>query len=176
MSRVVPRTAQKSAGQLITGALWNAGPKALCDFITNPPLFRSLASSASATAAGTWYPASLTNTIIDTESGHSNVTNPSRYTAQVPGWYWVEGYFAWDVGGSQGRFECSIAKNGTIVPGAAQFSTRNNDLQSLSASTLVQLSAGNYVETWGRQNSGTTINTFIGSDLCPSMNVMWVHS
>lgn len=175
-NRVVPRTAQKATNDLITGALWNAGPKALGDFMLNPPIFRGRQGSAQALTSGTWAPLNLNTTDVDSDSGHSNVTNNSRYTCQVAGWYYVEGYFATGSGGTAARFECSIAKNGTVVGASAQFLVRQNDLQALMSGTLVQLAVSDYVEVWGRHNSGAGVGTFVGSDLCCSMNLFWVHS
>lgn len=175
-NRVVPRTAQKATNDLITGALWNAGPKALGDFLLGPPIFRGRQAAAQSLTSGTWSALALDTTDVDSDSGHSNVTNNSRYTCQVAGWYYVEGYFATGSGGTAARFDCSIAKNGTIVGASAQFLLRQNDLQALMSGTLVQLAVGDYVEVWGRHNSGAGVGTFAGSDLDCSMNLFWVHS
>jgi hypothetical protein len=175
-NRVVPRTAQKSTNDLITGALWNAGPKALGDFMLNPPIFRGHQTVSVSTVSGSWDTANLDATDVDSDGGHSNTVNNSRYTAQVAGWYYAEGYFAWGSGGAASRFECAIAKNGTIVGASAQFLLYNNDIQSLMSGTLVQLAVGDYVEVWGRQNTGGNLSTFLGSDLLTCMNVFWVHS
>lgn len=175
-NRVVPRTAHKSTNDLITGALWNAGHKALGDFMLNPPIFRGHQSSAQTTVSGTWAVISLNATDVDSDSGHSNGVNNSRYTCQVAGWYYVEGYFALASSGNTGRLQCAIAKNGTIVPASPQFLMYQAALQALMAGTLVQLAVGDYVEVWGLQNTGANLNTFNGSDLMPSMNLFWVHS
>jgi len=175
-ARTVPRSAQKSSGQLITGALWNAGEWALGNFLLNVPMFRGRQSAAQTTADNVWLAMSLDVTDVDTDSGHSNSVNNSRYTCQVPGWYYVEGYFALASGGNLSQFECAIAKNGSIVVGSPQFLLHQVDLQSLMAGSLVQLAVGDYVETWGRQHTGGNLNTFAGTDLCPCMNLFWVHS
>lgn len=175
-SRTVPRTAQKASTQLVTGALWNAGPYALANFLLNVPIFRGWQSVAQTTVSGTWLPMALDISDVDSDTGHSNSVNNSRYTCQVPGWYYVEGYFALALGGNASRFESAIAKNGTIVVGASQFLLHTVDLQALMAGTVVQLAAGDYVEVWGRQNTGGNLNTYPGVDLAPSMNLFWIHS
>lgn len=176
-NRVVPRTAQKATNDLITGALWNAGPKALGDFMLNPPIFRGHQTVSVSTVSGSWDSGNLDATDVDTDGGHSNTVNNTRYTAQVAGWYYVEGYFAWVAsGGGQARFECAIAKNGSIVGASAQFLLYTSDLQSLMSGTLVQLAVGDYVEVWGRQNTGGNLSTDLGTDLLTCMNVFWVHS
>lgn len=175
-NRYIPQTATKSAGQLITGALWNAGVGALVTFLTNVPSFQAYQTGGQSLTSGAWTAMLFQGTANDSDGGHSNVVNPSRYTCQVAGWYFVEGYFATGSGGSPGRFECAVAKNGTIVSGSAQFLLRQSDLQALMSGTLVQLAVGDYLEIWGRQNSGATINTFAGSDLLACINGFWVHS
>jgi hypothetical protein len=175
MARTVPETATKASTDYLSGALWNAGSKALGDFLLNVPAFRSIQSTAQSLASGSWTAMALNSTGIDSEGGHSDTVNNSRYTCQVAGWYWVEGYFATN-GGAQTRFECLITKNAAGVAGSAQFISKFNDLESLSGGAAVQLAVGDYVEVWGRQNSGTTLNTFPGTDLCPSMNVFWIHA
>ena len=175
-SRTVPQTATKSATQLITGALWNAGPKALGDFVLGPPMFRGHQAATQTLASGAWTAMSLGATDVDTDTGHSNSVNNSRYTTQVQGWYWVEGYVAFQSGQPASRFESAIAKNGVIVPGSSQFLLRQNDLQALSAGCVVQLNVTDYVEVWGRQNSGGNLLTQAGTDLLPSMNAFWIHS
>lgn len=175
-SRTVPRTATKASGQLITGALWNAGPYALGNFLLNVPMFRGRQNTSQSIANGTYTALNLDVTDVDTDSGHSNVTNNTRYTCQVAGWYWVEGYVAFPAGGSSGRLVCAVAKNGTYVTASEQFLERTSDLQSCSASALVQLSTGDYVEIWGQQGSGVSLSTFIGTDLDCCMNLFWVHS
>lgn len=176
MARTLPATATKASGQLITGALWNAGPYALSKFLLAPPVFRARQQTAVAFPSGSWVSAQFDTIDMDSDSGWSNA-NLSNYYAQVPGWYWVEGYMAWgNGGGATGRFEAVITKNGTDVPGSAQFSLMYADLMSIGAGTLVQLAVGDYVQILGRQNTGNTVNTFGGSDLCPCLNVFWVHS
>ena len=174
-ARTLPVTATKNTADLITGSLWNAGPKALGDFMLTVPIFRGRQGTTQNIANGTWTALSLDVTDVDSDSGHSNVTNNSRYTCQVPGWYWVEGYFALGIY-AQARFTAGIRKNGVSVPGSAQSTIKLGDLQSISASTVVQMAVNDYVEVWGWQSVGSTITTFDGSDLCPCLNVFWLHS
>lgn len=177
MSRTFPKTASKASGQLVTGALWNAGPLALSQFMFTPPLFRGHQSANQSVPSGTWVAMNLDVSDGDSDSGHSITVNNSRYTCQVAGWYYVQGYFSTLTGSNIGRYESAIAKNGTIVPGSSEFSLAlTNDLFSILAGTLVQLAVGDYVETWGRQNTGGTLTTYAGSDLDPCMNVFWIHT
>ncbi len=175
MGRTVPVSATKADTQLITGALWNAGPKATGDFLLAPPLFRGTQTANQTISSATWTALNFDFTYGDSDLGHSNSVNNSRYTAQVPGWYWCEGYLA-TTGGSQCRFGVSIAKNGSIVIGSVQTAIKTNDLQSISGGAAVNMAVGDYVQVLGYQNSGAGVATDDGTDLCPSFNVFWIHS
>lgn len=177
MARTVPVAPLQNPGAIVASALWNSGPKAMGDFYTGVPMFRGRQTSAFALGSGGWYVMPLQATDIDTDSGHSNSINSSRYTCQVAGWYWVQGYSAWtNSGAAQADMWCALAVNGTQLPGAQQvLQTQANDFHAVGASALVQLNVGDFVETWGRQDSGSTVSTWIGTDLCPCMNVLWVH-
>lgn len=177
MARTLPLGATKASGQLITGALWNAGPWALTNFTTAPPIFRGRQATSQSLVSGSWTALNLDVTDVDSEGGHSNVTNNSRYTSQVTGWYWVEGYFATQTAGAISRYESVLAKNGGFVTGSPEFSVLfANDLFSIIASGMVRLVSGDYVEIWGRQTVGATLSTFVGTDLDCCLNVFWVSS
>lgn len=173
-ARNVPQSANKSPGDLITAALFNTGLYYFWDFMKGPPYFRGWGSVAINLTTGVWTPMALNTTDFDSDTGHSNVTNNSRYTCQVAGWYWVEGYVA-VAAGTASRSESAVYKNGTVVP-SSQFVARTNDTQSWNAQAIVQLAVGDYVEIYCRQNSGGTLTTHTGIDAVPSMNVFWIHS
>lgn len=173
-ARSIPVAATKAPAQLITGALWNAGPKALGDYLLNPPIFRGRQSTTQGVTTASYTAMALDVTDVDSDTGHSNVTNNTRYTCQIPGWYWAEGYVALSNSGASSRFLAAIAKNGTWVTGSEQFLLRQTDLQACNAMAIVQLAVGDYVEVWGYQSSGSTVSTFDGSDLTPCLNVFWI--
>lgn len=176
MPRTVPSLVLQNPGSTVASSLWNSGPKAMGDFYTAPPMFRGLQSSPAALGSATWYPMGLQSTTVDTDGGHSNVTNNTRYTCQVAGWYWVHGFSAWANVGSQADLFTAIAVNGTIVLGTGQALQKpGTDLGAASASGLVQLQVNDYVETWGRQDTGSVVNTWVGPDLCSCMGLVWVH-
>jgi hypothetical protein len=169
----VPRTF--TVGETETAAYFNAVRDAL-NFLLNPPVFKGIQATTQAIASGAWTSIALDSSSVDSYTGHSNVTNNSRYTAQVAGWYWAEGYVAWQATGATCRFDSSIFRNGAAVPGSSQFLVKpGTDLAAISASTLTYLAVGDYVEMNGRQSSGGSINTDIGTDLLSCLNVFWLH-
>lgn len=178
MPRTVPSLLLQNPGSLVSAALWNSGPKAMGDFYTAPPLFRGHQSATQTFTTGTWTAVTLDVTDVDTESGHSNITNNSRYTAQTAGWYWAVGFCAWTNANASHDVFCALYVNGSIRLGTGQALAKpTNDYTSLSTSSLVYLRAGDYVEVFARQDTGANLATFAGNvDLTPCMNLVWAHS
>lgn len=177
MSRTVPSLLLQNPGNTVSAALWNSGPKAMGDYYTAPPIFRGHQSTVQTFASGVWTAVALDVTDIDTDFGHSNVTNNSRYTAQVKGWYWVVGFGAWTNSvNAQSDIYCGLYVNGTLVFGTAQaLQKTGNDYAAVSGSSLVYLHIGDYVEVFARQDSGANMNSAPNVDLDPCMNLVWVH-
>lgn len=113
------------------------------------------------------------NSTDDNWSGHSNVTNTSRYTAQVAGLYRFAGTVAlaasttgyrltgWGLNGAEianSRYYFP-APSGTVISSA------------VAATTKLRLNVGDYVELFYYQNSGGPLNTTSGS----WMDVEFVH-
>lgn len=179
MTRTVPTAVLQNPGNLVTAALWNSGPKAQGDFYLSPPMFRGRQSAAQTFATGTWTAITLDVTDVDTDSGHSNVTNNSRYTAQVAGWYWCLGFASWtNSANAQADVYCGLASNGSLLLGTAQaLQKQANDFTSLSSASMVYLKVGDYVEVWGRQDTGANYSAWTSNvDLTPCLNLFWMHS
>jgi hypothetical protein len=183
VTRVVPTTPFETSGSVVQSSLWNSGPKAMGDYYLSPPMFRGHQSAAQAVASNTYVAMSLDVTDVDTDNGHSNVTNNTRYTCQVPGWYLAEGYVALvNNTGAQSILFVMLALNSTggtpnTVPGLQQRLIKGaNSFTAASGSGMLKMAAGDYLEVWTWQDSGSSINTAPNTDLCPALNLLWVHS
>jgi hypothetical protein len=115
-------------------------------------------------AAITW-----NNSQDDNWGGHSNVTNPSRYTAQVAGVYRFSGAFA-TVANATGYRLGGWALNGAeYASGNANTRVYNSNpsgtvINSVSLGTVkIRMNVGDYVEMWVFQNSGGTLATTDGT-------------
>lgn len=87
----------------------------------------------------------------DTDNFHDNVTNPSRLTAPVTGYYLVSGVIRW-AGNAVGLRQAAIYKNGAVIAFA---STSGNALEvAVHISEIAYLAQGDYVELYGYQTSG----------------------
>lgn len=145
------------------------------NFLLNPPLALLYQTVAQTVGSGGTGVLALDSTVADTYGGHSNVTNNSRYTAIVAGWYFVKGGVVWAVNATANRI-IQITKNGVAVPQSwvAVLATTAVNAPGEETTALVFLNAGDYVEISISQNSGGNLNTFVTGPN-PSMHIWWVH-
>lgn len=175
MPRTVPVSATKNAGDLITGALWNAGPAASNTFLTGVPIAMVYQANAQSLASG-FSAIAMDTTILDTDSQHSNSVNNSRVVCQVAGWYSVGGAvgFSTNTTGSRGGL---IYKNGSsLTQATGNIAAASNVLHVATAGEFcIQLAVGDYVELYGFQNTGAPLNTAI-SGYSSYLYVRWDHA
>ena len=178
MARTVPIVSNHSPGDLVTAETWNLGPKALNDWFLNRPMYRGTGNLNQSIPNNSWTAIQFGLDLIDTDGGHT--VGGTRYTCQVQGWYWVKGGAAFNptgVGNVACRIDTAVAKNGSPVVGSSQFLDKGNQLScAQSASALVGLVPGEYVEIWVRQFTGISENLDPNSFSTESdMNVVWLH-
>lgn len=171
----VPVPSYEVPGSFITGALWNANSNGLTFLLTRPAFFgyqstvQSIASNASVAI-------NLDTESIDSYGGHSTSSSNSRYVAQLPGWYWVQGTVNFNANTTAGR--CAfIMKNGSTVPGAFGAAAGATPYTAVSASCFVYLNGlGDYVELWGYQNCGSALSTSSVNGQTSSLSALWIYN
>jgi hypothetical protein len=181
MARSVPSTTYEIPGALDQALLWDNGPKALNDFLANKPMFRSSSVTTPLVNSGVWTAVGFGDHLIDTDGGHNTSVNISRYVCQVPGQYWVKGCVAWNYSGTgnvSSRFDTALAINGNAMAGTATFQWKQQGFNAATFATgLMRLNVGDYIEVWGRQNTGVQIyfdNGGFGTDC--DLNLVWIRS
>lgn len=100
----------------------------------------------------------------DNWSGHSNVTNPSRYTVPVAGTYRISGMVTF-AGNATGIRAAEFFQNGVLVPGSNPFEQppgANFITIQLPAYNVV-CAVNDYLEIGVYQSSGGSLNTVAGS-------------
>lgn len=119
-------------------------------------------------------PITMDGSSIDTYSGHSTTTNPSRYVAQVAGIYKVWGSFAGGGLSSQTEFVAFITKNSAEITGsrAADVSNASHAYALATPPVFVTLAAGDYIELYGAGDG--TGNTHTGQPTS-SLSVEFAH-
>lgn len=173
----VPVLASELANNSFTAALARAGIYNTGTYLLNPPLFVGTQSSTQSVTSGSWTTLSLNSSQVDSYTGHSNSTNNTRYTAQVPGVYALCGVAAW-ASNSTGVRGTRIHLNGAVIQGSAQMtlpSTTSGTAVSTPVRT-VRLAVGDYIEVAGWQSSGGSLSTIVASDVACALWVCWAGS
>jgi hypothetical protein len=187
VARTVPAIATEAPGNYETAALWNAQVGGIMQWLVGSgsnglPMFFGYQATAQSVASGTGGAVITIDTeIIDTDGGHSTVTNTSRYTCQVAGYYLIWGNVTWTTNATEERITW-YTKNGTTIVGGA--SVQANPVTSGHVSVIpgnllvVPLAVGDYVEMMGAQVSGgaltTQCDTTGGKN--SSLLCLWIHA
>lgn len=108
---------------------------------------------------------------------HNTASQTSRFTAVYPGWYQVSATVAFSTNATGLRIT-SFAKNGTILAGTKVYTQAiSGNLTVFAArTTFVQLAVGDYVEFMVYQNSGSALNTSVGSTEQSTMSVRFISA
>jgi hypothetical protein len=176
LTRTVPVTSYHSPGDYITGAAWNAGPKALGDFILGPPVFDGYQANAQSVASGSWTSLSIDTEILDSDGSHSNITNNTRFTCVVAGTFLFLGTAAFTAN-STGVRGSRFALNGTSIRGTqTNTNTCSSSVWAEPCWAVTPMFIGDYVEIQGFQNSGGALNTYNGADCTTSFAAYWIST
>lgn len=145
-------------------------------FLLNPPLLGVKQNSVQTLTTAVWTSITMDASTVDTYGMHSNVTNNSRATAIVSGWYRPSGCVAF-AASATGTRGARFAVNGTAVAGTAQFGppTAAGSAAIAAVTFPIFLNAGDYVEIQGVQNSGGNLNTLVASDLDSTLALHFDH-
>lgn len=134
--------------------------------LLNPPMVNLSGTPTLASNVSTYFALAL-NTRL---SGSGPITwssgsNPSRVTAIIPGTYAIAGTLNWPgtLGNNIGRAQIEINGSGTNTKFTSVPSSSGNI--SATCSGLEVLNAGDYLEVYGNQASGSTI-TLANLRLC----------
>ena len=100
------------------------------------------------------------------------VTNPSRLTANRPGWYSVKGYVSFAANATGDR-ELRIIKNGAAAAIVGRASVKSATLiTALQVHARVYLNVGDYVQLVANQTSTAALDmTATAAEECPSFSM-----
>lgn len=125
------------------------------------PAVRAYRSAALGAFNADWTAVPFDTDVFDNASMHDTVTNPTRLIAPVTGLYLVTGQIMWEANATGVRW-VRITKNGAIQNHVSQSAASSQQtVQNITA--LLSLTAGQYVEIEGYQNSGETLSISAGS-------------
>jgi hypothetical protein len=176
----VPVPASEAPGDSVASTLWNSQVRDGLGFLLAEPAFVGTQTASQNVLTSTWTAISINTSQVDTYGGHSNVTNNTRYTAQVPGYYSVCGVTCWSANGT-GTRGSRLQINGAVIQGTAQMVTPSSTNITGVATPLrtLYLGVGDYVELAGWNSSGLAspgLATGVASDLSSALYVAWTHA
>lgn len=143
-----------AAGQKITAAFLSR--------LDTPPTAVLRQAVAQSLSNSTWVAVTLDAEDVDSNNGHSTVSNTSRYVCQVAGWYTVCGIVAF-AANSSGFRAARLQVNGTVVTGSISYGPHNSSAEAviITPTRDIQLAVTDYLEVAGWQNSGGSLNSAV---------------
>lgn len=177
MTLPVPSPRTWSAGDLIGGVILNTELRDAANFLANRPLFIAHQTVGQSIPTSTWTQLTFTTEEIDTYNGHDNVTNNSRYTAQVAGWYYALGVVAFPTNVT-GRRVAQLSVNG-IQQRQSEFAdtTAAGALMVYPVEGRVYMNFNDYLEVGAWQSSGGALSTNVSAAWLSSMLcALWIHN
>lgn len=145
------------------------------DFLLDPPRANLRRASTQTLTTATATAIQFDTEDVDTVNGHDNATNPSRYTFQYPGRYWIAGGVGY-VAGATGRRGAWWRVNGTDLnaSGAMIQSTAASPCIVVARPMMITVNASDYLELIGYHEQGVNLNTSGTTFEQPSMSVLRV--
>jgi hypothetical protein len=167
----IPTIPTEVPGNFWTSALWNTVVAGGFNYLFSPVRFKAYSSTSQSISSGTSSTVlTLDTEIVDSDGGHSTVTNTSRYVCQTAGLYFVTGSVCFNATNANGSRTMNIFVNGAGQTGAGiQSAPSPANGASVFSVTLVQLNVGDYVELACWQNSGSAISTSTTAALATTM-------
>jgi hypothetical protein len=164
-------------GQVVTAAQLNANLRDAINFLISPPLAILRQTVAGSFTSATWTQVSFDTEDIDRDSGHSTVTNTSRYTAQTAGYYLCAGKISFASNATGRRWTRWDVNGSEINATRLGFAPSNGDVSEIPAcSRWIFLNVGDFVELKGYQDSGGALNTVVTSGDQPMANLQWMST
>lgn len=168
------------AGELVTAAYMNSNIRDLGNFTLARPMAVLRQAAAQSIPNAAWTAVLMDTEDLDRDAGHSTSSNTSRYVGKTPGWHMAVYTMTWSPNATGARWS-RMRNNGTdaiaTVPGRdARLSAGTVDT-SMSGSGFVYLNGStDYAELVAYQGSGGALNSYVASDSCPRLAMLWVSS
>lgn len=153
-------TSEIASGSLGTGA-----------FASSIPAARVMNSADQSIADATATALSFDSERYDSAALHDTAVNNSRLTAPVTGIYEVTVNMLWDDSPTGSRV-LRVLRNGASVLAVATHPTVGSTGQNLT--TVARLAAGDYVEAYVSQDSGSALSVLESGDYSPEFSMTWL--
>lgn len=153
--------------------------KRIDDYIIDKPLAELRQATVQSIPNVTFTSVTFDAEDIDTEAGHDNVTNNSRYTVQAGkgGYYKLSGGVSINPSATGGR-STRWAKNGVAIAGSTcslPVNSASHGSNIVARTKTVLLVPGDYIELQVFHSVGAAQNTTVTSDDQSTMNIEWLR-
>jgi hypothetical protein len=167
------------AGEIVTAAELNANIRDGGNFLIGSAIALLRQATLQSIPNAAFTSISFDASDVDSDGGHSNVTNNSRYVGKTPGWFQFSGgaNVATNVTGQRAtqwaKNAAGLVASGVLVAAPAAFPS-----WTVARTHFIQLNGStDFVELQFFQNSGGALNTVVGTQSDPaSMAVKWLHT
>lgn len=175
----VPLPHQFAVGEVVTADNINTYYSGVA-FLENPPHCVMYQVAAQSLVTATLTAIIFDTNEVDSYNGHSLITNPTRYTGQVPGYYECSGVVGYAASNTSFRL-AGWFKNGTAVAAATaviQCVTIGGVGTNVTAPTREIFLNGttDYVELFAEHNIGAGLNTATSAGQQSMATIRWVHA
>jgi hypothetical protein len=169
---ILPAPRTWAANDKATAALMNANVRDGVTFRLTPPLFKLSTTVNTSVPTSTFTAIPWATADADTYGGWAVSPNPTRYTCQVAGWYYVAASVQYAPGAGASRRVASLWINGAVAR-QQEWQPVLTFAAAVPCAGFVFLTKGDYLEFKAWQNTGGALN--IGGS--PSFIIgAWVHS
>lgn len=151
-----------------TGTGWVA-------YSSTKPVFSGYSSAALSVPTG-FATVPLNSENFDSHNAHDLVTNPSRWTCPVAGYYTVSGVLNKDTNWTTGNWAACIYKNGVIVPRGAQFLTSASSLRLVTPTRQLFLAVNDYIELACYQDTGVAQSLIVIDGASAGLDISFQRS
>lgn len=161
----VPTPRTWTVGELLTAAKLNQDLRDGLNFLLAPPVAHLRRTAAQSIPTGVATNVAWTTEITDTDIGHDNVTNNTRYTAKTAGWFDCNATVSWALN-STGIRNVYFFKNSSTSSWPTVTIPAGGGYAYSKIVGAIFLSVNDYLEVQGFQDSGVALNLdFGGTDV-----------
>ena len=141
------------------------------------PLFIGRQAVAQSIPTTAWTAVTLDAVDVDRDTGHNNPTYTSRYTAQTPGWYDLQGAGAFS-NATTGRRIIRLQNSSSPIPGSSAGGPAIGSTQAVTLQTtaIFYIALGDFVELAMYQDSGVALGTSVQSPENSRLVARWVSA
>jgi hypothetical protein len=149
--------------QVVTAAQMNSNIRDAGNFFLSWPVAELRQTVAQSLTSGSGAAITLDTEDVDTDNGHSTVTNTSRYTPQTQGRFQHSGGIGYVSSSAGARYAYWSINGSAINAGMHNYNAGTTGVLRITAPTLTSFFNGStdYLELFGLQSSGGALNTDI---------------